>query len=247
MNDAVLAWLSDGVPYSEVSRRTGVPLGTLYEHARSAGVAKRHRVLTAAERDEVSTRYLAGEKAADLGAEFNCAGKAVIRAVRARGGDVLERGRHTRALTAAQAARVLSLHRGRAPIDTIVREVGTTRRLAQVTINAANPDYVSEPFQAPNGYRYRLVSECHPLAAMGGPHANGRRRMLDHRFVMANSLGRPLSLRETVHHINGVRDDNRLENLELRYGAHGQGVRLVCNACGSHDVTARHLQRTVTA
>ena len=63
-----------------------------------------------------------------------------------------------------------------------------------------------------DGYLEVHLPQDHSCWAMVSKSRGG---IMVHRLVMAEYLGRCLEKWEVVHHINGIKDDNRIENLKI--------------------------------
>ncbi len=71
-----------------------------------------------------------------------------------------------------------------------------------------------------------------------GPDPTKRYWVLEHRVVMEKYLGRFLLDHENVHHLNGDRADNRIENLELWSTNQPYGQRVTDKLAYAHEIIA---------
>lgn len=78
--------------------------------------------------------------------------------------------------------------------------------------------YSKKKHLSKDGYLY-VYYKAHPYADKSG-------RVFEHRLVFEQNLGRYLLPFESIHHKNGVRSDNRIENLELWAKVQPTGVRV---------------------
>lgn len=72
------------------------------------------------------------------------------------------------------------------------------------------------------------------------PSANESGYIAEHHYIMEKHLGHYLTPDETVHHKNGVKNDNRIENLELWSSNHPSGQRVEDLCAWAHEIINRY-------
>lgn len=238
----------DGHPVPDLLDRFGITMPGFFKLRHRHGVPARERVptprkLSAQTERDIAAAYEAGDSLSQLSAVHGVCIGTIRSALGRQGIKCRPKGNTWKDLTEDQRAAVVerylsgesqqsigkALGVSQPVISRVVRRMGLIGRRAE---RHRHGNWVGGRIAHAQGYVLILIRDDDPLR----PYANVTGYMLEHRYVMAQHLRRPLLPSETVHHINGKRDDNRLENLQLRQGRHGNGVAMACLACGSHNV-----------
>jgi hypothetical protein len=171
-------------------------------------------------RREMVQLYRAGARVADLGSKWGFDYKTTRRVLVEEGVEIRIVGGRKRPppapierlvawSEAGESCRQIALRLGTYPnkVADALRDAGHAPADARFRRGSASPQRKKGRYVTSDGYIVVVLepSAYHLRGARGG------NSMLEHRFIMARALGRPLLRSETVHHKNGDRSDNRLE------------------------------------
>lgn len=194
----------------------------------------------------MKTAYLEGQSLTQIGKKYGCGFETVYKILLRNETPMRPPGGRFAEFTDEQVQGMVdSWHLGmsqQAIADTLGISQGQVSRILRIrglidkgsqTVGSRNSQWKGGRIVA-NGYVQIRVSSDHPFACM----RNSVGYVAEHRLVMAEKLGRPLTRKETVHHIDGDITHNDPSNLQLRQGNHGKGAKWHCADCGSTNVVA---------
>lgn len=207
------------------------------------------RYLTAEQHRWIAQKYKEGSSLAELAKALGFSTNAIHRSLIRSGTERRPVGQPVASFPAETLQLVLRRNDEGASVTEIMQATGLgreqVRRVLRANgvepknsrIGARSSRWRGGRFMDDGGYWRVWVDVGHPYADV----ANASGYAMEHRLVMSEQLGRPVTRDESVHHINGDRGDNRPDNLQLRSGKHGNGVRHQCLDCGSSNVKAVRL------
>lgn len=239
----VVALYQSGQSVETIALHMGTHQSVVSQTLRAQGVTLRHgmgrRIIQTDQYEGITDRYLDGETMSSIAKSFKVAVPTIA--------NILDRQKVKRRMG------------GSIPFWTTERQEAACRLyLAGSTFVAIGKLWSVSPDSVRDYCRRagivsrgpRLSGDRHP-GWKGGRHINKngyvlvsddeRPYILEHRKVMAEHIGRPLKRSESVHHIDGDKQNNNISNLQLCFGKHGKGVALRCGACGSQNIISNPL------
>lgn len=217
---------------------------------------------TEEQQQKIIEMYRQGETLIAIAAKFACSDSTVRNCLVRHNEPLRAKGWHAvRELTEQEVAAIIRKYKSGESQMAIAADLSTSQHKVSAVLRTHGfyhgKEYLlgkKHPFrrggmQHKNGYLAVLIRSDDPHFEMRQRNAlladMGCGYVLEHRLVMARHLGRSLRSGESVHHINGIKDDNRIKNLQLRQGNHGTGSVLVCGECGSNNLIHKAIAEVI--
>lgn len=198
----------------------------------------------------IISEYKSGATLESLARKYQRTRKTVKRILESNGVQIRPRGRAlVKLFSPEDKQKMLEMWNDSLDQRTIAKEFNTTPPKVRAVLiefgydsyrtraGHRNKRWVETRRQGPDGYVKIKVHPEDPLYCM----ATDKDYCLEHRYVMAKYLGRPLTSSEYVHHLDGDRANNNIENLQLLSSRHPKGQKWQCQECGSHNIKSVEL------
>lgn len=200
---------------------------------------------------KVAAAYQSGESMREIMRNFNCSQVAIYSAVERMGIPRRPRGQQPKRLSDKIRSEIVGLYTderwtqgqiarrvncNQSAVRAVLLRAGVLRQTSHA-VGPRHGSWKGGRVMLPTGYIGVKVAPNHRFHGM----ASSSGYIPEHRLKVAEFLGRPLTPQETVHHKDGDRENNSLDNLQLRQGKHGKGVHMRCRACGSVDIAAEEI------
>lgn len=202
--------------------------------------------------EEIIKRYVSGERSGALAKEYGTDRKRInIIAIRHGYGEYAStvkggvRGINTTHLN----ERIIELHSQNLSQINIGKQVGVSQSVISRVLRQHNlkPNNPCGNGKGVDSYSWKggiVKTPCGYIQEMSDAFPSMRNKsgyIAQHRLVMARYLNRPLEKWETVHHIDGNRENNDISNLQIRIGNHGKHCSYICSDCGSNKLKPNHV------
>lgn len=188
--------------------------------------------------------YTAGVRLKDLMDKYKCGEYAIRNAIKRNDIILRDHGGQRRRVTKEEELVIINLYRKGTPQSAIATILKCGASVVSRILTSAgiydgrkafgdrHGSWKGGIYQTKDGYILQKISFDDPYFIMA--RRNGY--VPQHRYFMAQKIGRPLTKNESVHHIDGNRGNNNIENLQIINGNHGKGVKMQCSCCGSYDI-----------
>lgn len=243
----------EGTAVAEIAERFGCGHTAIYSRLYKAGISpitinRRGKVpprrFTVEQEQEIATLYANGTPLQHLTTQFDCADGTIHKVLERQGVPRRPTGGQVRKFTDEQVQDIAARwHAGESQraiaqaYNTQQSVISRVLLLHGITPKSRNARQARHGMWKGGRVKIRAYDAMYvPPDSPYAPMRNTGGYVLEHRLVMAQHLGRPLYPWETVHHIDGDKANNQIENLQLRSGYHGTGIAFCCADCGSRNV-----------